>query len=211
VSDADRGLYLAMLEEAASRFPCTVHAYVLMSNHVHLLMSPLEVAGPSLLMQNLGQRYVQAFNRRHARTGTLWEGRFRSCVVDSEEYLFRCHQYIEMNPVRAGMVANPREYAWSSHRANADGQQSRLITPHSFYLSLGADDDRRSARYRELFLQELSAEDLARIREATRRGGYLGSRDRSKESPLDAGERPVGSERGQSRVRAGSEQGLTPV
>ncbi len=175
-TEADRGLYLAMLEEVTSRVPCRVHAYVLMSNHVHLLLSPMEAEGPSLLMKSLGQRYVQAFNRRHARTGTLWEGRFRSCVVDSEEYLFRCHQYIEMNPVRAGMVSNPREYLWSSHRANAEGEQSRLVTPHSFYLSLGADADRRSARYRDLFLEELSPEDIGRIREATNRGGTLGSR-----------------------------------
>ena len=150
---------------------------------MHLLLSPLEAEGPSLLMKNLGQRYVQAYNRRHARTGTLWEGRFRSCVVDSEEYLFRCHQYIEMNPVRAGMVSNPGEYSWSSYRANAEGERSRLLTPHSLYLSLGADTDRRSARYRDLFLEGLSAEDLARIREATHRGGSLGSRDKKTKKP----------------------------
>ena len=182
-NDADRGLYLAMLEEVASRVPCAVHAYVLMSNHVHLLVSPIEAVGPSLLMKNLGQRYVQAFNRRHARTGTLWEGRFRSCVVDSEDYLFRCYQYVEMNPVRAGMVSNPREYSWSSYRANAEGEGSRLLTPHSLYLSLGADANHRSARYRDLFLDELSAEDLARIREATHRGGSLGSRDKKTTKP----------------------------
>ena len=181
-SDADRGLYLAMLEEAASRIPCHVHAYVLMTNHVHLLMSPIAPDGPSLLMQNLGQRYVQAFNRRHGRTGTLWEGRFRSCVVDSEEYLFRCHQYIEMNPVRAGMVANPREYSWSSYRANAEGEQSKLVTPHSLYLSLGTDLGRRSERYRGLFLEELSAVDLGRIRDATNRGGSLGARAKAKKT-----------------------------
>ena len=182
-NDADRGLYLAMLEEVASRVPCAVHAYVLMSNHVHLLVSPIEAVGPSLLMKNLGQRYVQAFNRRHARTGTLWEGRFRSCVVDSEDYLFRCYQYVEMNPVRAGMVSNPREYSWSSYRANAEGEGSRLLTPHSLYLSLGADANHRSARYRDLFLDELSAEDLGRIREATHRGGSLGSRDKKTTKP----------------------------
>ena len=182
-NDADRGLYLAMLEEVASRVPCAVHAYVLMSNHVHLLVSPIEAVGPSLLMKNLGQRYVQAFNRRHARTGTLWEGRFRSCVVDSEDYLFRCYQYVEMNPVRAGMVSNPREYSWSSYRANAEGAGSRLLTPHSLYLSLGADANHRSARYRDLFLDELSAEDLGRIREATHRGGSLGSRDKKTTKP----------------------------
>ena len=182
-NDADRGLYLAMLEEVASRVPCAVHAYVLMSNHVHLLVSPIEAVGPSLLMKNLGQRYVQAFNRRHARTGTLWEGRFRSCVVDSEDYLFRCYQYVEMNPVRAGMVSNPSEYSWSSYRANAEGAGSRLLTPHSLYLSLGADANHRSARYRDLFLDELSAEDLGRIREATHRGGSLGSRDKKKTKP----------------------------
>src|SRR5258706_11339878 len=179
-TEADRGLYLAMLEEVTSRVPCRVHAYVLMSNHVHLLLSPMEAEGPSLLMKNLGQRYVQAFNRRHARTGTLWDGRFRSFVVDSEKYLFRCYQYIEMNPVRAGMVSNPRDYSWSSYRANAEGEGSRLLTPHSMYLSLGADADRRLVGYRDIFMDELSAEDLARIREATYRGGSLSSGDKKK-------------------------------
>ena len=153
-----------------------------MSNHVHLLVSATSAEGPSLLMKNLGQRYVQAFNRRHARTGTLWDGRFRSFVVDSEKYLFRCYQYIEMNPVRAGMVSNPRDYSWSSYRANAEGEGSRLLTPHSMYLSLGANADRRLARYRDIFMDELSAEDLARIREATYRGGSLSSSDKKKPS-----------------------------
>ncbi len=182
-TDADRGLYLAMLEEVAGRVPCSVHAYVLMSNHVHLLLSPLEAKAASLLMKNLGQRYVQAFNRRHARTGPLWEGRFRSCAVESDEYLFRCYQYIEMNPVRAGMVSNPREYSWSSYRANAEGQPSRLLTPHSSYLCLGGDADRRSARYRDLFMEELSAEDLGRIREATNRNGTLASQQGKPKKP----------------------------
>ena len=124
------------------------------------------------------QRYVQAFNRRHARSGPLWEGRFRSCTVDSDEYLLRCYQYIEMNPVRAGMVSIPREYGWSSYRSNAEGEHSRLLTPHSSYLCLGGDADRRSARYRDLFLEELSAEDLGRIREATNRNGTLASQPR---------------------------------
>ncbi len=171
-----------MLEEVANRVPCAVHAYALMGNHIHLLVSSLEAKGPSLLMKHLGQRYVQAFNRHHARTGTLWEGRFRSCVVDSEDYVFRCHQYIEMNPVRAGMVRDPREYSWSSYRANAEGKHSRLLTPHPLYLSLGADAGRRSARYREFFREGLTAEDLARIREATHRGGSLAKRDKEEES-----------------------------
>ena len=165
-----------MLEEVSSLVPCSIHAYALMPNHVHLLLSPMDVDGSSLLMKHLGQRYVQAFNRRHARSGTLWEGRFRSCVVDSEEYLFRCHQYVEMNPVRAGIVANPRDYVWSSYRANAEGEGSQIVTPHPLYLSLGADVQARSARYRDFFHRELSQEDLGRIRNATNSGKPLGFR-----------------------------------
>ena len=176
VTDNDRGLYLAMLKEVSGLFSCSIHAYVLMPNHVHLLLTAGNVDGASLLMKHLGQRYVQAFNRRHSRTGTLWEGRFRSCVVDSEAYLFRCHQYIEMNPVRAGMVLSPRDYAWSSYRANAEGAHSSIVTPHALYRSLGVDAQDRSARYCDLFHQELSDEELRQIRSAANGGSPLGLR-----------------------------------
>gem|GEM_PF-2708847 len=131
----DYELYLGLLEEMSRRHACEVHAYVLMTNHVHLLLTPTDPDGPSRLMKDLGQRYVQAYNRRHQRTGTLWEGRFKSSIVDSEAYLLRCQRYIEENPVRAGMVAHPSDYAWSSHRFNADGAANTFLVPHPLYLA----------------------------------------------------------------------------
>jgi putative transposase len=121
--ESDYGVYLALLEELSTRYECAMHAYVLMTNHVHLLVTPPEPDGASKLMKHLGQRYVQYFNRRHKRTGSLWEGRFRSSLIDSEGYLMRCHRYVEMNPVRAGMVQRPSDYRWSSHGSNESLQR----------------------------------------------------------------------------------------
>lgn len=114
-ADEDYTLYLHHLGELARKFRCAVHAYVLMTNHVHLLLSPVREDGPSLLMKHLGQRYVQYINKTYRRSGTLWEGRFRSSIVQERGYLLRCYRYIELNPVRAGMVRHPRDYRWSSY------------------------------------------------------------------------------------------------
>jgi putative transposase len=162
------------LEELSGEHGCSIHAYVLMTNHVHLLLTPEQPDSVSVMMKNLGQRYVQRFNRKQGRTGTLWEGRFRSSVIDSEGYLFQCHRYIETNPVRAEMVRRPREYEWSSHRVNAEGKLSRLITPHPLYLSLGSTGPERLASYRALFEADLSELDLKEIRDATNGGFALG-------------------------------------
>ncbi len=116
--------YLEHLDRFARRFGCAVHAYVLMTNHVHLLLTPDEADSASLLMKYLGQHYVQHINQRYGRTGTLWEGRFKSCLAQSQTYVLACHRYIEMNPVRAGMVAHPGQYRWSSYAVNADGAGS---------------------------------------------------------------------------------------
>src|SRR5258706_3286643 len=134
--DSDRILYLALLEELAGQQACAIHAYVLMTNHVHLLLSGDRSDAPSALMKHLGQRYVQTFNRKHGRTGSLWEGRFRSSIVDSDGYLLRCQRYIEMNPIRAGMVTRPDDYPWSSYASNANGAPSTILSPHWLYLSL---------------------------------------------------------------------------
>lgn len=157
--EADYLVYLTLLREYAAAVGCQVHAYVLMTNHVHLLMSADARNGPSMLMQRLGQHYVQYFNRRYERTGTLWEGRFRSCLVDNERYLLICHRYIEMNPVRAGMVDDPGNYLWSSYRANALGRDDPVVTPHAVYAGLGGHD-----AYRHLFMETLSDEMLQQIR-----------------------------------------------
>lgn len=171
LSESDFRVYLSMLQIAAEDVACTVHAYVLMTNHVHLLLSPVDTTGPSMLMKALDQRYTQYVNRRYRRTGTLWEGRFRSCIVQSERYLLTCQRYIELNPVRAAMVASPREYHWSSYRANAEGSKDMLITHHSTYNRLGTTPDARQEAYRGLFAEEISANVLQFLRQATN-GNY---------------------------------------
>ena len=137
---ADYQFYLHCLDELAGKFGCAIHAYVLMTNHVHLLLTPQKTGSAALLMKHLGQRYVQYFNRTYQRTGTLWEGRFRSCLTQTENYVLACYRYIEQNPVRAGMVKRPQDYRWSSYHANGAGRPDSLITPHDEYINLGKSD-----------------------------------------------------------------------
>jgi putative transposase len=148
-----------------------VHAYVLMTNHVHLLLTPRDADSCARLMRNLGQRYVQYVNRRYQRSGTLWEGRYRSCLVDSPEYVLGCYRYIELNPVRAGMVAAPSAYRWSSHNGNSGAAANTILTAHCEYRALSDDEQARRAAYRGLFDQADDPQFLQAIREATD-GGY---------------------------------------
>ena len=174
--DADYHYYLEKLTEASEKHGCEIHAYVLMTNHVHLLISPLQSkSGLSKCIQMLGRYYVQYFNYSYGRTGTLWEGRFKSTLVDSERYLLTCYRYIELNPVRAQMVAHPVEYPWSSYRANALGESNRLITPHNEYVRLGTNDITRQSAYRQLFAQCIPEKTLDEIRTATNKAWVLGS------------------------------------
>lgn len=173
--DLERRLYLRCLADAATRRGCDVHAYVLMTNHVHLLVTPRAPAAASRMMQDLGRRYVQIINRAYGRTGTLWEGRFKSSLVDREHYLFTCHRYIELNPVRAGMVETPDAYPWSSHRFYAGLRPDKLIVPHESFLRLAAQATARFAAFRRMFQDPLSAADLDRIRQAANTGSALGS------------------------------------
>jgi len=142
--------YLQELRKAASRNKVAVHAYVLMTNHVHLLATPEEDYGITHMMQDLGRKYVSYINRTHARTGTLWEGRYKASLVDSDAYLFTCMHYIELNPVRAGMVDDPGSYRWSSYMGNALGEKNVLIQPHPLYQSLSDTGAGRANAYREL-------------------------------------------------------------
>jgi putative transposase len=174
-SDADRVLYLALLEEHSKNEKCSVHAYVLMDNHVHLLVTPWEKQSASELMRKLGQHYAQHFNKVHKRTGALWEGRFKSFVVDSEGYLLRCYRYVERNPVRAGMVRRASEYPWSSYGINAEGKDSTLVEPHPKFLGLARDGATRRAVYRQLVNEDLSPQEIEIIRAAARSGFALGS------------------------------------
>ena len=175
LADEDYSRYRQDLTEAAADCGCAVHAYVLMTNHVHLLVTGSERGTISRMMQRLGRRYVVYFNAQYGRTGTLWEGRFKSSLIDSHRYLLTCHRYIELNPVRAAMVADPAEYRWSSYRCNALGRTDKLITPHPQYLALGADAGLRQSAYRALFKQALGDDELARIREHVQQQKALGS------------------------------------
>lgn len=129
--------YLGWLKEYSIKYEVDVHAWVLMTNHVHILCTPKIEKATSLMMQSIGRMYVRYFNTTYQRTGTLWEGRFRSCLVESEFYLLSLYRYIEMNPVRAGMVDDPAEYSWSSYASNALGVDTALQTPHEEYVLLG--------------------------------------------------------------------------
>ncbi len=169
--DSDYLLYLLHLRELSLKLRCEVHAYCLMTNHVHLLMTPRSAGECIALLRDLGQRYVQYFNRHHRRTGTLWEGRFRSCLAESARYVLACYRYIELNPVRAGMVDHPGNYVWSSYTANAGRRSDSLLSPHPEYLALGADSPSRHATYLGLFEDALAPSILGAIREATN-GGY---------------------------------------
>jgi putative transposase len=171
---ADRLHYLRLLAKFAVEHACQVHAYVLMTNHFHLLVTPEGDESVSRMMKAVNERYVRAFNKRHRRTGTLWEGRFKSTVVETDRYLFNLYRYIELNPVRAGMVTRPDEYEWSSHAANAFGTQSALVTPHRSFLEIAPDPEERRLRYRALFDARLSDEELAEIRDAICGGFALG-------------------------------------
>ena len=174
-AEEDYRRYLDTLREQAGKFGCTVHAYVLMTNHVHLLLTPARENSAGLLMKHLGQRYVQYVNRSYRRSGTLWEGRFRSCLTQSEEYVLACYRYIELNPVRAHMVRHPRDYRWSSYRVNAEGAADPLITAHAEYLRLGRTEPERHAAYRQLFQAHLDPERINEIRQATNGNCALGN------------------------------------
>ncbi len=167
--------YLQELRETALREGCKVHAYVLMTNHVHLLMTPAASGQVARVMQSLGRRYVRYINDRYRRTGTLWEGRYKSSLVDRETYLLHCYRYIELNPVRARMTADPIDYAWSSHAHNAFGRDDPLIHPHSTYLALGRTDEERHNAYRALAMENLSQDHLDAIRAHLQRQHALGS------------------------------------
>ena len=168
-------VYLAMLGDAATLSECQVHAYVLMTNHVHILASSSAMASPALMMKRIGERYAQYANRRYARSGTLWQGRFRSCLVESERYFLICQRYIEMNPVRASMVARPIDYEWSSFRSSAHGEVNQLVSPHPVYISLASNDVERQSRYRSLFGEEIPVSVIEQVRNATNGNAAFGS------------------------------------
>jgi len=176
LDEGDRYRYLRILDEALQDTGCSLHAYVLMDNHVHLLLTPPTTGTVARLMQKLGRSYVGQFNARHQRTGTLWEGRYKACLVDSESYVLHCQRYIDLNPVRARMTDNPAAYPWSSCAAHCGWRTDTLLTAHPAYAALGDTRDARAAAYFQLLRQTLSDDDLAAIRTYLQQQRALGRR-----------------------------------
>lgn len=181
--DADRLTYLRLLLEYSRDTRCAVHAYCLMTNHIHLLLTPPEPGACGQLMKGVSQQYVQHINRIHKRTGTLWEGRFRSSLVTDSDYVLACYRYIELNPVRAGLTTRPEHYEWSSYRCNADGKPDSLIEAHPVYCGLEDSEEARRLSYRGLFDAPIGSETLDEIRSAVRNCRQLGSANRSRGRP----------------------------
>lgn len=206
-ADEDYRRYLDWLGEYAGKTGCRIHAYVLMTNHVHLLITADHAEATGQLMKALGQRYVQYINRTYRRSGTLWEGRFRSCPVQAEDYLLGCQRYIELNPVRANMVEHPAEYRWSSYRANAQGEDDPLLTPHEPYAALGTDDAARQAAYRELFRYQLEPGMVDAIRKATNGNYALGNSRFTEEISRMLGRRARPGQKGRPRKTEPPESG----
>jgi len=198
--DEDYLFYLECLADACERYRVALHAYVLMTNHVHLLMTPEDSSGISKVMQSLGRRYVQYINYQYKRCGTLWESRHKSSLIDAEQYLLSCYRYIELNPVRAGMVEHPADYRWSSYGVNAGIRPRKQLVEHECYKRLGLDNESRYFSYRELFAYELESSLVHDIRRASTFSMPLGD-DRFKEQIELALKRKLGHARRGRPVR----------
>ena len=169
-ADEDYRLYMELPGKACRAYDCSLHAYVLMTDHIHLLLTPSTPEGASLVMRDTGRDFVRAINKSCRRTGTLWEGRFKSSLVDTGRYCLTCYRYIELNPVRAGMVAHQADYRWSSYHCNALGKPDISITPHDCWPGLGEDDTSRMTTYQGLFSEPLRRADIDHIRNSARTG-----------------------------------------
>jgi putative transposase len=194
--EEDMQAYVGWLKTYSKKYKVSVHAWVLMTNHVHLLCTPSSVNGISQMMQSLGRMYVTYFNRSYKRTGTLWEGRFKSCLVQEETYLMQVYRYIELNPVRASMVDDPAAYFWSSYQCNALGKKSDLLTPHSIYTRLGTNEQERQLAYRGLFVHQIEGKLLEDIRKVTNKGLALGNNNFFAEIESLTGRRVIERKRG---------------
>lgn len=173
--DEDFAAYADWLKVYSKKYGVDVHAWVFMTNHIHLLCTPHNENAISKMMQSIGRNYVQFFNHQYRRSGTLWEGRFKSCLVQEEDYLLELYRYIELNPVRAGMVTSPAKYNWSSYQINGVGKRSELCTPHKSYVNLGRTNEERIQNYLELFRGHIEKDMLKEIRENTQKGLAIGS------------------------------------
>ena len=174
--DSDYQAYLNWLKEAAERYDCAINAYVLMTNHIHLLATPKDKDGISRMMQYIGRRYVPHINHSYGTSGSLWEGRFKASLVSDDQYLLTCMRYIELNPVRADMAKSPAHYRWSSYRHNAQGREDSIITEHALYTSLGKTQASRCEAYKALFKACIDEDQLKDIRAAWQTGTPLGNK-----------------------------------
>ena len=203
--NSDYCAYLEWLSEAAIRYDCDIHAYVLMTNHVHILATPKDKQGISRLMQYMGRRYVPYINYTYGTSGSIWEGRYKASLIHDEEYLLSCMRYIELNPVTADMTKAPDQYRWSSYRFNALGKRDKLITPHELYLGMGKTDIIRLEAYRDLFKAHVDDNVINDFRDALQTGTPLGN-DFFREKI----ERKLKSKVGQARRGRPSKRALTP-
>lgn len=204
--DADRAFYLFHLRRLLPHMRCALHAYCLMTNHVHLLVTPAALDSCARLMKSIGQLHTQYVNRTYQRSGSLWEGRFHSCLVQSERYLLECYRYVELNPVDAGLCAHAADYEWSSYRANADGAFDVAITPHEEYLRLGTSADSRRAAYRQLVVSRMRPEILEEIRAATNGNFALGDEKFKRAVSATLGRRAYRAEPGRPSTLVVSDQ-----
>ena len=199
IHDDDYHFYIECLQSAIQKNKLSVHSYVLMSNHVHILASPDVETSISKTLQSVGRKYVQYFNYTYKRTGTLWEGRYKATVIDSDQYLLTCMRYIELNPVRANMVKHPCDYPWSSYAANAEGKTNKLVKPHEVYRKMGVNEEERQSTYRRLFQSAIGKADLNALREATNKGWVLGGDRFREEIERLSGRRSVVKPRGRPK------------
>jgi putative transposase len=208
-SEGDRVFFHRCLVETTRRHGASIHAYVLMSNHVHLLATGNHPDSLARVIQSMGRRYVSYFNYLYDRTGTLWEGRFRSCLVETDRYLLACYRYIEMNPVRAGITQMPGNFAWSSYRFNARGMEDDLVTPHPLYVDLGLNETIRRSAYRKLFECETEQDELSLIRNSLNKGWALGGGVFCSQLEKTSGRRAAPAKRGR-KSRGRDEQTQPP-
>ena len=198
-ADEDYSFFLKCLGQAKVKCRCRIYAYVLMTNHFHLLVEPTEVGDLGRFMQSVGRRYVRYVNETYRRSGTLWEGRFKSAAVSRDEYLIACSRYIELNPVRAGLVAHPKDYRWSSYQRRALGRSDRLLDDDPWYAGLGTTEKERQEKYQQWIDSQIDEGEWAEIRQATQRGRLIGREPFQKQVEAMTGRRLVGEARGRPK------------
>lgn len=192
--------YSGWLKEYSDKFNVNIHAWVFMTNHVHLLCTPQSKSAISNMMQSLGRQYVQYFNHCYKRTGTLWEGRYKSCLVQDENYLIQLYRYIELNPVRANMVDDPANYLWSSYQINGLGKESSLCKPHPLYLSLGTNAKKQQLAYRQLFASHIDSKLIDDIHNSTNSGMAIGNEHFKQQIEALTGRRMQAKKRGRPKA-----------